>query len=525
MPRFWFSISRPPLIRGLGRRRPDRDPQRVPPPISLSIRESKEPMGNHDIPYSPVHILNDDVLLNIFHLYRLDAPDEDEDKNGESNVRWDRQRLWYKPAQVCRRWRHLILASPSHLDLHLICTYGVPVADMLEHSPPLPIIIDYWDKDRKITAEDEEGVLLALSHRDRLRRIRFWVPTPSLRKFIAAMNEQFPILERLYIVSKTEGPTAPVFPGTFQAPNLRRIGLWKASISTGSPLFTTTASLVTLILANVKTPQSHLTPSYLLTGLSLMHQLEVLVIDFHYHDVDAQLSHIPNMIKVTLPNLRRFWFGGKSTYLEVLVARINTPVLNNLQVRFHNQVTFPIPHLSQLIRIPGNLSFRAVWLDFLSRGFTLGTIHQGKLTTPAFTLWVFCEHLDLQVSSAVQILSALHPVFSVVEQLTLRHERHNRSSERHNVVDRTQWRELLRPFNNVKTLYVQNELVGKISCSLRSGVGQPPVGLLPNLKELGYSGGTYAQDAFAPFVDGRQGADHSVNLVMVNDSVFWPKTS
>jgi hypothetical protein len=522
MPR-WFTVPCLPLIRGLGRHGPDRDPQRVPSPISLPIRESKKPMGN--FPYSPVHILNDDVLLIIFRLYRLDAPDEDEDKNGELKVRWDRQRRWYKPAQVCRRWRHLILASPSHLDLHLICTHGVPVADMLEHSPPLPIIIDYWDKGRNLTAEDEEGVLLALSHRGRLRRIRFLVSTPSPMKFVASMDDQFPILERLYIVFHTEGPTAPVFPKTFQAPKLRRIGLWKASLSTGPPLFTTSANLVTLILANIKTPQFHLTPSDLLNGLSLMYQLEVLVIDFHYYDVDAQLSHIPKMIKITLPNLRWFWFGGKSTYLEVLVARINTPVLSNFQIRFYNQLTVSIPHLSQFIYTLESLSFRAVWLDLLSCGFTLGTVYQGKPTTPAFTLQIFCDHLDLQVSSAVHILNTLHPVLSVVEQLTLRHEQHHRSSERHNVVDRTQWRELLRPFNNVKTLYVQNELVGKISCSLRSGVGQPPEGLLPNLKELRYSGGSYALDAFAPFVDGRQAAGHSVNLIMVDDSVFWSRKS
>jgi hypothetical protein len=36
-------------------------------------------------------------------------------------------------------------------------------------------------------------------------------------------------------------------------------------------------------------------------------------------------------------------------------------------------------------------------------------------------------------------------------------------------VDRAQWREFLRPFSSVKTLWVKKELVGGFSHSLRSG--------------------------------------------------------
>jgi hypothetical protein len=33
---------------------------------------------------------------------------------------------------------------------------------MLDHSPPLPLIIDYDEQDDYITAEDEEGIILSL---------------------------------------------------------------------------------------------------------------------------------------------------------------------------------------------------------------------------------------------------------------------------------------------------------------------------------------------------------------------------
>ncbi|KAI0276396.1 hypothetical protein BGY98DRAFT_986184, partial [Russula aff. rugulosa BPL654] len=57
----------------------------------------------------------------------------------------------------------LILRSASYLGLCFVCTYGTPVADMLAHSPPLPLVIDYERRRRRdITAEDEEAVILAL---------------------------------------------------------------------------------------------------------------------------------------------------------------------------------------------------------------------------------------------------------------------------------------------------------------------------------------------------------------------------
>ena len=74
--------------------------------------------------------------------------------------------------------------------------------------------------------------------------------------------------------------------------------------------------------------------------------------------------------------------------------------------------------------------------------------------THAFGVSVDYWHLDWQVSSASQIFNALSQVLSVVEQLTLEHKVHSRSSEEHNDVDRTEWRNLLRSFGNVKTLRV-----------------------------------------------------------------------
>jgi hypothetical protein len=144
-----------------------------------------------------IHILDNDSLLNIFYLYRPAIFDGDEDDITRFNGgrKWARERWWYKLAQVCQRWRNIILGSASYLRLSLVCTYGTPVADMLAHSPPLQLVIDYDEKD--ITAKGEEGIMLALKLRNRVRRVRLGMPVPNLQKFVMAMDDEYPVLEYL----------------------------------------------------------------------------------------------------------------------------------------------------------------------------------------------------------------------------------------------------------------------------------------------------------------------------------------
>jgi hypothetical protein len=99
-----------------------------------------------------IDILDDDSLLNIFYLYRSFLLGEDDDDDAPlfgENEGWGRGHWWLKLSHVCPRWRNLILASSSYLGLCLVCTKGTPVADMLAHSPPLPLVVDYNHKNSK----------------------------------------------------------------------------------------------------------------------------------------------------------------------------------------------------------------------------------------------------------------------------------------------------------------------------------------------------------------------------------------
>ena len=172
-----------------------------------------------------IHTLDDDSLLHLFYLYRPPIFDGDEDE-GElvtGGRGWDRELWWYKLAHVCQRWRNLIFGSASYLGLCLVCTFGMPIADMLAHSPPFPLVIDYIDDIHDPTAEDEEGITLALEQRDRVRRIRLGIP--NLQKLIITMDGDYPVLEYLILSPSDDEVTALMFPDTLQAPRLRQLGL------------------------------------------------------------------------------------------------------------------------------------------------------------------------------------------------------------------------------------------------------------------------------------------------------------
>ena len=467
-------------------------------------------------PHIPsIHILDDDSLLRIFFFCRLVLFEEVEDdipfrfpKEECAHERW-----WYKLTHVCRRWQYLVFASASHLGLCLVFTHCTPVADMLAHSPPLPFIINYQSRE---TEDEVEGIILALQHRDRVRRISLEISIPNLQKVLLTMDDEFPMLEYLFIGRQIKHNMSLVLPKTFQAPHLRHLILVNFAIPIRSPFLTPAVGLVTLALGLIH-PSAYFRPNDLLQRLSLMPQLEELGIGFHSpvpnREVEMQLLDTPTMTHITLPNLRCFAFKGVSAYLEALLPRMTTPLLEGLYISFSNQLTFSFTHLLQFISTRENLRFRSTdfWFTPQALGMEVYLAHWAK--TCALSVYVLCAHLDWQVASAAQIHDALRTAFSAVERITLRRSGFGRLEDRENAADRTHWRELLRSFGNVKSLRVANDnLVMPVSDCLRPDDEESPMELLPELKELEYFSSSDADEEFTSFIDAREKAGHPVTL-------------
>jgi hypothetical protein len=99
-----------------------------------------------------------------------------------------------------------------------------------------------------------------------------------------------------------------------------------------------------------------------------------------------------------------------------------------------------------------------------------------------------------------------------VADLILDYREHTLSSEMHNEVDPTLWREILGSFRNVEILCVHKGLVGEVSRSLRLD-GYQPLELLPDLKEIVCPTGSVEDKSFAPFIRDREVAGQPVKLI------------
>ena len=411
--------------------------------------------------------------------------------------------------------------SASYLDLCLLFTPGTPVADILAHSPPFPIIIDHFHTDNGdyMTANDVEGIILALEHRDRVRRIRLRTSILIMEKVIVPMDGEFPMLEYLCLAPMHNMDF--LFPKTFQAPQLRYLLLVDFACPIGYPLLSAATGLVALSLVHIP-PSTYFQPDELLHRVSLMPQLEILWIGFDFgHYVDLDVTPMHNVAHISLPHLRFFHFGGFNAYSEALLSRITAPHLEVVRIALRDEQTFSVPFLLQFMSTSEDLRLCSAMLSFDIGGAMLSVYPYETVRLSAFDMLIQGRP-GHELSSAAQVLTALSPLFSSVVHLTLDYKVNCFLPELQNEAEPTHWRSLLRSFNNVKTLFVANGVIGKLSRSLQLEDAESPDDLFPELKELAYSPSNDNADAFDAFIGARQNAGHPVTLVHVEDAISTP---
>lgn len=400
---------------------------------------------------------------------------------------------------------------------------------MLEYSPPLPIVLDYAHQTRRWTEEDEDGILLALQHRARVRRIRLCVPRSHERKLFMAIEKEFPMLEYLYIglsVLTKLRPGLEMYP-TFQAPRLCHLALTTCPLLLSSPSLTTSAGLVTLSLMLPFQSRHH--PYDLFRRLSLLRQLVVLRIVLSAHELEEQRLEIPYITHLTLPNLRLFEFEGQINYLETLLPWMTTPLLEKLQITFllYQSIvtgpflTYTFPSLLQFMSKADVLGFASAKFLFNVGRVTVWVYPREGARVFVFYLRILCGQFSLQVSDMASIFEDLNPAFSTVDDLTIDYSDHD---PMYGGPGPMQWRDLLRSFNHVKTLRVHSVFAENFSRSLVSD-GEPLPEVLPELEVLECPVGCDASAVFATFVHARNTAGHPTRLFFVDSPGRSPTSS
>jgi len=477
-------------------------------------------------PCSPIGHLPDEMLLEIFDCCRR------ADEYG-----WNHRRQWYMLLHVCRKWRYRMLESASRLELRLLCTYQTPVAEMLLHTPPLPLIIQY-DADFVVNGPHaEENRLLPFQHADRVCSIFVsgWHFGTDLRGQHGLLDKAFPALETLALSS--EFYTTTPFPRNFTAPHLRSLILNGLSISVASPLLTNAANLISLRLQYIPVNNyGEPSPGYLVEVLSNLPRLKNLLIIYPNspHDIEYMfrasrlrpISAPDQITRVVLPNVSTLIYAGVGLYLENLLALISTPLLQRFDATYHPHRHFTVPCLSEFLGTIHNLDFQRVEVSLgNSRSVTI-TYHLGPssdtLSYLKFTIDEAYYGRREQVGFARQICRTMAPVHPILQDLTLEYRESGESP-----ITYSPSHSFLLSLKGVTTLRL---LQKNLAAELADALGlQPDNGvvikeLLPMLSELVVvCREDRVLERLVSFIDERRLAGHHIEFRVLEES--WPSFS
>src|SRR6266702_4521181 len=279
-----------------------------------------------------IDVLPDNVLLDIF-----DSCRKDHDPDRSYTPVW----RWHGLVHVCRRWRQIVFASPRRLDLQLLCTNGTPLRENLDLWPPIPIAVQYLYY-KTFTPSDKDSLFAALEHPGRIRHVDLSLTGLQLREVATVMQVPFLALTHLIIRWKDENP--PVLPSGFlggSAPCLQYMHLEGILFPALPSLLSSTNDLVNLKLENIP-KDGYISPEAMAACLATLARLKSLFIGFQLVTLHVdQISPPPVTPLVTrtlLPALTSFEFLGDNEYLEGLVARIDSPRLNRIDIRYSRRL-------------------------------------------------------------------------------------------------------------------------------------------------------------------------------------------
>ena len=462
-----------------------------------------------------VDMLPDVALLEIFDCYVNQAREE------VQYLPPAKIEAWHTLVHVCRTWRTIVLGSPSRLDLQLFCTNKTPAKERLTIWPLLPIVI--VQNGRPIQMDN---IIAALEHTDRVRQIHLLdIIIPELEVFLAATHQPFPALTDLALWHpgqwvEDEMIEMPVIPELFLggfAPRLQYLSLSRIPFSGLPKLLLSTTVLVELSILEI--PHSgYISPEAMVRCLSTLTRLEYLSLGFQSPlSRPVQESRRPHpSTRLALPTLTDFQFEGVSEYLEDFVARIDAPLLEDLQIAFFHQLIFDTPQLVQFFARTPNIQPRVnAHIVFFNRYVEISSSSSSSFT-PKIMLRIGCSQSDWQLSSLAQLNSSSLPeaFIPTVERLYIYQYKYDEPRWQDDIED-SQWLEVLQPFTALKVLHVSQEFLPRLGPAFQELAGERVTEILPALQslcleELHPSGPV--REAFEKFVAARQLAGHPIAL-------------
>jgi len=437
-----------------------------------------------------IDLLHDDILLCVFSCHRSLHRSYNyyyTDRRLPLSVTWK----WHRLAQVCRRWRYLIFASPHHLGLRLVITYTPalkPRRLALNHWPALPMSIWFtWD----LSPQHEDEVAAALEHVDRIYEIELKMSKSMLEKSAAWVEASFPALESLHLRSPHSDsivlPDAFLAASTSAAPRrLLHIELNNIYFPTLPQFLLSSRDLVSLSLrSDSDMMKTFLSPQAIISALSATSQLKELSLYLRGWRESVQGSiQLPSPNHLLLPALNKFCFDGSGDYLEDLVSGIYAPLLEQLDALLCWPQIVDFPQLSHFIHRTEQLSSlpHMTSIRLKNRGFQIQHCFRHLPSRQTTVRLRFDIALDWQVSQLHHVCQQLSPLMSSVEQLAIT------ALERFPYGERrpASWPGLFEPFYCVQELQLctPEEQGTEISHALQQSTWQGAQEVFPALRSL-----------------------------------------
>jgi hypothetical protein len=371
--------------------------------------------------------------------------------------------------------------------------------------------------------EDVTNVIAALRHHDRVCKI-FYSRNASFQdtflKEFAAIDESFPALTSLKLFSF--GQNVPVLPKSFLggcAPRLRSLHLVGIPYPSIGKLLSSTTNLVRLSLWRI--PHSgYIAPETIVPCLSMLPRLQSLSLEFQHPRSRAHRAsrHPPPLTPIIFPNLTFLGFGGEIEYLEDILSRIKTPMLNGSYFSFFNQLVFDTPLLGRFIRRTETFTtiYRAR-VDFFSSAIGVTLWRREEMADndrEVLHLEISCKPRDWQLSALAQISNSFLSCLPTLESLEIAVSREKWQGE----IEAVQWRELLHPFAAVKKMTLVFESSVQLVAPALQELGEERTAeVLPALQNIflmtyGCQPSGPVEEAIEQFIASRQLSGHPVTV-------------
>jgi hypothetical protein len=479
------------------------------------------------LPDLTINDLPAEVLLGIFNLYRESLYD----------YQWTEKYAWINLAHVCKKWRTVVFAYPSHLNLCITVGPGKPNHIETILSGPFQILIDYKyinkDIDRNFTSNPPALRRLHAAHRypNRVRGITFEGTRAGFDKLFEVTNCPFPVLESLFL-SPAHGYDLKL-PDTFlRGPDLcdlrhlRRVKLYSYSLPPICRFLSSTAALTDLDLIINATNGTSQEPSLLtcLQGMPCLHSINLCI----SHKIHDSLSH-PSTSKAIVPlsKLTSFCYNGHRAFLNFLMAGFLAPSLRNVNIFITDLVWTPIVHLPRFMNAI-EVHYHTAYVAFQESKFSVSLVPDfGFLSARR-------PHIELgsppyRTDMMVQICNGLSTKLATINELYVIFD--HMADLWEDCFPLGRWCSLLQQFPGVKTLRtrgVDSDYVARTLLHQNHEEPNDVLSFLPVLEEIELDKYVFStlksQRAsqlvvLQPFVSARRGAGRPVRVLNVRPVV------